>query len=372
MTIDSTGKIWLTLLGTNQIAEYDPSTKQSPRLYNAPAPDSSLQGITQARDGTIWFAETAAKKIGNLIPCQSDPCTITDYGPPMGVEISFPIQLAVDPNGTVWFTDHGSRQFGSFNPSTHEWKVYGIGYCSAPFADCAVGLPNAISVDYHGEIWFSEHYAGRVARYDPSSGTLTEYSVPANTPPYVWWMSPGPGNLIWFTAFGIGRIGYVNASIPVPISVNLTTGTVRVEQGTSQLVRASISNQADDPVYLNISANGHDAPLGSPPLLYGFGDPSQINPSPNPVMATFQVSAALPTDLGDRYVTLTAYNGNVAVSAFAIVDVTPTAIPFVLRTIAPYFSVGFALSIGLGSIGVVLIRMPKMFRKDRTTEEVRS
>ena len=372
MTIDSTGKIWLTLLGTNQIAEYDPSTKQSPRLYNAPAPDSSLQGITQAKDGTIWFAETASKRIGNLIPCQSDSCTITDYGPPAGVEITFPIQLAVDPSGTVWFTDHGNRQFGSYNPSTHEWKVYGIGYCSASFADCAVGLPNAISVDYYGKIWFSEHYAGRVARYDPSSGTLTEYSVPANTPPYVWWMSPGPGNLVWFTAFGIGRIGYVNASIPVPMSVNLQTVTVRVEQGTSQLIRASLSNEADDPVYLNISANGHDAPFGSPPLLYGLGDPSQINPSLNPVMATFRVSAALPTDLGDRYVTLTAYNGNVAVSAFAIVDVTPTAIPLVLRTNAPYFSVGFALSMGLGSIGLRLIRIPKMFRKDRTTEEVRS
>ena len=40
MTLDPTGRIWLTLPGTNQIAEYDPSTRESPNLYNAPAPNS--------------------------------------------------------------------------------------------------------------------------------------------------------------------------------------------------------------------------------------------------------------------------------------------------------------------------------------------
>jgi hypothetical protein len=370
MTIDSSGRIWLTLLGTNQIAEYDPSTKQSPAFYNAPTPNSSLQGITVASDGTIWFAETAAKRIGHLIPCQSTSCTLTDFGPPAGVEITFPIQLAVDHSDTVWFTDHGSNQFGNFNPTTGAWKVFPIGYCSASFPDCGIGLPNAISVDSNGNIWFSEHYAGRVARYDPSNGILTEYVVPANTPPYVWWMSPGPGNLVWFTAFGIGRIGYVNASIPVSITIRAEAVTFRVEQGTSQIIPASVSNQAGSLVYLNVSANGHDAPFGSTALLYGFAGPSQVSAT-NPVTATFRVFASFGADPGERLVALTAYNSNVAVNAFVIVDVTPTTIPFVLRTNAPYFSVGFAFSIGAGSIGLFLIRLPRNSWRDRKTEGFR-
>jgi hypothetical protein len=270
----------------------------------------------------------------------------------------------------VWFTDHGSNQFGSFNPSTHEWKVFPIGYCSASFADCGVGLPNAISVDSNGKIWFSEHYAGRVARYDPSNGTLTEYVVPANTPPYVWWMSPGPGNLVWFTAFGIGRIGYVNASIPVSITITAEAATFRVEQGTSQIIPASVSNRAGSLVYLNVSANGHDAPFGSTALLYGFAGPSQVSAT-TPVTATFRVFASFGADPGERLVALTAYNSNVAVNAFVVVDVTPTTIPFVLRTNAPYFSVGFALSIGAGSIGLFLIRLPRNSWRDRKTEPFR-
>lgn len=371
MTIDSSGRIWLTLLGTNQIAEYDPSTKQSPNLFNAPAPNSSLQGITIGEDGTIWFAETAAKRIGHLIPCQSTSCTITDFGPPASIEITFPIQLAVDHSGTVWFTDHGSNQFGNFNPTTGAWKVFPVGYCSASFPDCGIGLPNAMSVDSKGKIWFSEHLAGRVARYDPSNGTLIEYAVPASTnPPYVWWMAPGPGNLVWFTSFGLGKIGYVNASLPVPINIDAVPGMLSVEQGTSQTISATITNQASSPVFLNVSANGHDAPFGSPPLLSGFGEPHTIQPTANPATATYRISAALTADLGQRYVTLTVYNSNVAVNAFVKVNVTPTTIPLIFRTSAPYFSVGFVFSIGLGSVGIFLIR-PLMNRgKDQNKEEV--
>jgi len=371
MTNDTFGRIWITLLGSNQVVAYDPSGFLSPQFFDAPAASASLQGIAMGPDGTIWFAETTAKRIGHIIPCLTGSCNVTDYGPPPNVEITFPIQLAVDRGGVVWFTDHGRGQFGSFNPSTGEWRVFGIGYCSESYnPDCPVGLPNAISLDSNGMIWFSEHFAGRVAKYDPTIGSLTEYFVPATTIPYVWWMWPGPGNLVWFTAFGLGEIGYVNASVPVPIAISAGVQPVKVEQGTSQAIAASITDQAGGPVYLNVSTNGHDGPFGSAPLLYGFAIPSKIEPTANAVTVTFRVYAAWTADPGERYVTLTAYNGNVAVNAFVNVNVTRTTVPFIFRTSAPYISVGFAFSIGLGSVGIFLIR-PLMNRgKDQNKEDV--
>jgi streptogramin lyase len=354
MTIDPSGRIWVTLLGTNQIAEYDPSTRQSPRLYNAPAPNASLQGITIAPDGTVWFAETVPKRIGHLIPCESASCTITDYGPPRGVQITFPIQLAVDLNGAVWFTDHGSNQFGSFNPSTLEWRVFPIGYCSASFADCAAGLPNAIFVDSSGKIWFSEHYAGRVARYDPSNGTLIEYAVPATTPPYIWWASPGPGNLVWFVAFGLGEIGYVNASLPIPISISAMNST-ELEQGGSMNVLTVVHKLAADHVYLNVSANSNDAPLGLSPLLYGSSNKWQIGPSDTVVSTVFRLSAAWTLGLRERYVALTAYTNNIAVSVFVRVDV--------VQAKTPYFSTVLASTIAIGSVALYWRYVPKKSKK---------
>ena len=370
MTIDSAGRIWITLLGTNQIAEYDPIGKTLVNLYNAPANGASLQGITTAPDGSIWFTETTAGRLGRISPCETTSCSVTDYGPPPNVHVTFPIQLAVYSDGTVWFTDHGSSQFGSFNPSRGEWRVFGIGYCSETYnPDCAVGFPNAISLDSDGKIWFSEHFAGRVAKYDQATGSLTEYYVPATTIPYIWWMWPGPGDLVWFTSLGLGEIGYVNASLPVPIKIDAGQGTISVEQGTSQTIPAAITNQASGPIYLNVTANSHDAPFGSPKLLYGFSEQNPIEPMPNAVTATFRIFAALTTDLGERYVTLTAYDRYVAVNAFVAVNVTPNTIPLILRTSVPYISVGFATSIGLGSVGLFLIRLPKSLRKNSSREE---
>ena len=361
MTMDPTGRIWLTLLGTDQIAEYDPSTKEPPNIYGPPAPNSSLQGITVAPDGSIWFAETAARRLGHLIPCQSTSCTMTDYGPPNGVEITFPIQLAVDRNGTVWFTDHGSNQFGSFNPSTLEWKLFPIGYCSASFADCAVGLPNAISLDSSGKIWFAEHFAGRVARYDPSDGTLVEYAVPAVTPPYIWWMSPGPGNLVWFLeAFGLGNIGYVNASLPIPISIKAPS-SLELEQGGSKNVPALVQKLAGSYVYLNISANSNDAPLGLSPLLYGSTDQNQIEPGDTTMSTVFRLSAAWNLGLGQRYVALTAYNNNVAVNVFVQIDV--------IQAKTSYFSTGLASTIVIGSVALYWRHMPKKSKNGKAAKK---
>ncbi len=371
MTNDTYGRIWITLLGSNQVVAYDPSGIVPPQFFDAPVASASLQGITIGPDGTIWFAETTAKRIGHIIPCLTGSCNVTDYGPPPNVEIAFPIQLAVDRGGVVWFTDHGRGQFGSFNPSTGEWRAFGIGYCSEWYnPDCPVGLPNAISLDSNGMIWFAEHFAGRVAKYDPTTASLTEYFVPAATIPYVWWMWPGPGNLVWFTAFGLGDIGYVNASLPVPISISTGVQSVKVEQGTSQPIPASITDHAGGPVYLNVSTNGHDGPFGSAPLLYGFAIPSKIEPTANAVTVTFRVYAAWTADPGERYVTLTAYNGNVAVNAFVTVNVTLTTLPFIFRTSAPYVSVGFASSIGVGSFALYLSSLPKNSQNDQDRRKV--
>ena len=359
MTIDLKGRVWLTLLGTNQIAEYDPSTKEPPRLYNAPSPKASLQGVAIAPDGSVWFAEPVARRIGHLIPCQSTSCSITDYGPPNGIEITFPIQLTVDPAGTVWFTDHGSNQFGSFNPSTHEWKVFPIGYCSTSFPLCATGLPNAISVDSSGRIWFSEHYAGRVAEYNPSDETLTEYVVPATTPPLIWWASPGPGNLVWFVGLGQGEIGYVNASMPIPFSIT-AVNSIEVEQGGSKSVPVLVQKPVGESVFLNVSANSHDAPPGLSPLLYGSPIQGLLGPGNATTSNIFRISAAWNLGLGVRYLALTAYTNNVAVNTFVRVDVVPAT--------TPYFSTGLASTIAIGSLALYWRYTLRKSKASQTTE----
>src|SRR5207249_11844410 len=104
VTTDGLDRVWITL-GSNKTAMYDPSTGRS-ATFAVPTPIAILPVITIAPAGTVWFAETGARKLGRL---DLSELTIAEYTSP---ELVAPIQVAVDNTGTVWFTDHGNNEFG--------------------------------------------------------------------------------------------------------------------------------------------------------------------------------------------------------------------------------------------------------------------
>lgn len=331
IAIDSLGRVWLTLYSSNRIGMYDPSSKQN-ASYPVPTPGAGVYGITVAPDGMIWFTEVGLKKLGRLDPstCTSSICKIDEYSPPPSIQLIAPVQVAVDGRGVVWFTDHGTNEFGSFNPQTGEWRKLPLGYC---LGSCSLGLPNGISSDAQGKIWLSEHLAGRVARYDPQLDTLTEYIVPvpsgssSTTYPYTWWAWPGPNNLIWFTAFGLGIIGYVNASTQVPLSITANR-EVSVRQGASGRLVATVSYQGQRTVSIDLSSSTRN--LFGPTLLSGSASPATIQPRSGPTTTTITIMAGWSLPLGTQYVALTASDGQIATSLFVKVKVVESTLIYAM------------------------------------------
>jgi hypothetical protein len=345
---DTRGRIWMSMIdtsGKSSIAMYDPMGPSN-QTYRLPNSDAFIQGITIVGN-TIWFAEAGAKKIGRLIPESSN---FTEYSPPPYVNLAAPIQVAVDPSGGVWFTDHGSNQFGFFDPHTSNWKVFPIGYCPD---NCSVyGLPNAIYADAKGTIWFSEHVAGRVAHYDPSAGILTEYSVPGNSPPLIWWAMPGPNNLVWFVAWALGEIGYVNASIPIPFSLSsLSSSDLVVQTGSSVTVQAQARLQGAGTLSFGVSPVTQDESIQFPSQVYG-SPPSDLTLGDGSQTVGFSVSAAWNATPGPRYMALTASDGLVAVNFHVKVVVIAASAPFV--------AFGFSSVIVLGFFRFYLRRLRKL------------
>jgi streptogramin lyase len=348
LTTDPQGRIWMSMVGSSgasTIAVYDPSSQLN-QNYTVPTTGAIIQGITvNALGNTIWFAEGGPKKIGRLIPGASQP--FTEFSPPASINLAFPIQVAVDASGNVWFTDHGSNQFGVLDPLTSVWKVFPIGFCSD---NCLYpGLPNAIFVDARNDIWFSEHFAGRVGRYDPSNGTLTEYGVPGSSTPLMWWAMPGPNNLVWFVAWGVGEIGYVNASIPVPFSLSGPSAEVVVQRGSSVNVPVRVSSQGTTTLSFGVSPVTQDQSLRFPAQVYGPSPPN-LTLNNNSQTVTFGVSAAWNATFGPRYVALTASNGEVTVNVHVRVVVAEAS--------APIVALGFSSVIVLGGLALYL-RRPK-------------
>lgn len=323
LAVDAQNRMWLTLTNSNKIAMYDPSNPQNGRFFDVPTPTSLVQGIAVAPDGTIWFVETGAKKLARLDPGAAN---ITEFSFPF--DFLSPVQVAIDRNGMVWSTSHGTNQFGSFNPQTGEWRTYPVGYCPE---SCSIGLPNAIAVDSQGKIWFSEHIGGRIARLDPESLLLTEYIIPI--PPgspgssfaFPWWASPGSSNLVWFTAFGFGEIGYVNASVPVPFTIS-TEREITVQRGFTSQLAVAIDHQNQGVVSVGVS----------PSLEYFSRDPlisgsfiQNIPVGGSLVKVTIGITAAWDAPEEPRVVMITASDGQVAVSVPVKVNVVQPVLLYV-------------------------------------------
>lgn len=349
LALDNQERIWMTVLsssGASRVVLFDPTDGLN-RTYLVPTSTAFIQGITIAPDNSVWFAEAGSRKLGRLA-CAS--CNITEFSPPSYLNLAALTQVAVDDSGNVWFTDHqGDNQFGVFNTQTNTWKTFPIGYC--PDA-CVSGLPNAIFVDTHNKIWFSEHIAGRVGRYDPSTSVLTEYVV-SSTPnafPLVWWARPGLNNLVWFVANGLGEVGYINASLPVQLTLAGPSGDITIPKGITKNIPVIVDLQGAQTVSFGVSPLTQDQEsFESQAQLYGSG-PSGIGPSNSPQTVAISVSASWSATSGARYVALTAHWGNVAVSIHVRVVVVESSAAFV--------ALGFSSLILLGSLTVYL-RRPK-------------
>ncbi len=350
LALDHQGRIWMTVFGStgkSSVVMFDPSDGLN-RTYSVPTSNAYVQGIAvaPAPDNTVWFAEAGARKLGR-IAC--DSCSIEEISPPSSLNVAALSQVAIDNSGNVWFTVHeGDNQFGVFNPQADTWKTFPIGYC---LDACVSGLPNAIFVDARNRIWFSEHIAGRVGSYDPSSDVLTEYPVSPDPYPGVWWAMPGPNNLVWFVANRLGEVGYVNATLPVPVNLAGPSGDIVIQKGFYRNIPVTVNFQGPQTLSFAVSPLTQDQQSStSPAQLYGSG-PSSIGPSTSPQTATISVSAAWSATSGARYVALTATWNNVAVSIHVRIMVVEASVPVV--------ALGFSFLILLGCPAFYLRRPRK-------------
>ncbi|MBO0889068.1 hypothetical protein J2P12_08225, partial [Candidatus Bathyarchaeota archaeon] len=194
----------------------------------------------------------------------------------------------------------------------------------------------------------------------PKYGTLIEYNLPThstvcstNCDPLVWWMRPGPNNLIWFVSYGMGEIGYVNATVPIPFSIDLSS-QVTVVQGKSVNIPVSTSFIGEAPL-INMSITRIDSTANPPMLSWTIGA-ERISSGGNTANSTIMLSAAWNSTLGPRYVAVTAYTANVALNTFVEVSVDPFSLTV-------YTTVGVAVGISAFSLISVGMTLVSTYRK---------
>lgn len=175
--------LWFTNGGTDKIGKI--TTAGAVTEYSATKGTGPI-AITKGSDGNLWFAMASpGSQVGKITPSGTVSYFMLSKGMFNGRDI------AAGPDGNLWFT-------------STEGNVGKITTTGTFTAYASSGQPTGIASGPDGNVWFTQNTGNKIVKIT-TSGTMTEYSLPAATNP--WGIVSGPDEKLWFTASGkIGKI----------------------------------------------------------------------------------------------------------------------------------------------------------------------
>ena len=150
-----------------------------------PTANAAPTGITSAADGSVWFTERNANKVGRL----AANGVLTEYAVPTAA--SAPDQITAGADGYVWFTERYGGKIGRISQS---------GGAITEFALPGVGdYPTTIAT-VTGKVWFATDDSAATARlgWISTTGVIIELATGA-TRTAITSITGGPDGNLWVT-----------------------------------------------------------------------------------------------------------------------------------------------------------------------------
>lgn len=215
------------------VGHFNPETEEFREL---PLEDGAgPHTVVVGDDGTVWYAGNRARHIGKMDPETGE---ITKYM--MDEEHARdPHTFAFDNDGNLWFTAQGGNGVGHFNIETGEARViavpterarpYGIRMSPdgerpwiALFGTNKIATvdpetmelteielprdeirPRRLDITSDGNIWYGDYAAGKIGRYNPDSGEVTEWDMPDGEDSRPYAVLADDNDRIWLSASGL-------------------------------------------------------------------------------------------------------------------------------------------------------------------------
>ena len=131
------GAVWTTLPNANKVLRFVPGAEAT--VFDVPTRQSGLGDIAVAADGTVYFLELSANKIGRVAGGRVEEFAVPT--PAAGLTA-----LAVAPDGAAWFTELRGHRLGRLRDGT-------ITEFELPRPDAR---PFGIAVDGDGKVWYAD------------------------------------------------------------------------------------------------------------------------------------------------------------------------------------------------------------------------
>jgi len=192
-TFDAQGNAWFAEQYANYLGRFE-KRQQTFRIFPLGTWKGSPLGPQDLHfdgRGLLWFTAAQGQAIGRLDPSSG---AIRLWPVP-----SSPSTLTLTPTGRVWFGIEGA--LGTLDPASGQIILY--------------ALPNpqaqvySMATDTAGHLWFTEVLPGKLGRFDPTSSTLTELSVPTfsgESPPALYALVIDHQQQIWFVDIGANTL----------------------------------------------------------------------------------------------------------------------------------------------------------------------
>jgi poly(3-hydroxybutyrate) depolymerase len=267
---------------------------RSTRVFRLPEPGAEPFDVAIGSDGSVWFTEFAANKIGRI----SRTGVITQFAVPTAK--SGPYQITAGADGAMWFTEYNTTKIGRVSSAGRitEFQIPGLSYggaaiTAAPTGEVLspdpagfvnvispsgpvtrihvpadLGLPFALARLRDGTLWLSEltgfyEFSRYLLAFPDGSGqpSLT-VTLPSPLSDVVA-LAAGPGDSVWFADFGGSDVGEVSAHGQVSLlAADPGLG------GLSDVVAGpggSMWFTEQDGIVGRVASDGHVAELALPP-----------------------------------------------------------------------------------------------------------
>jgi virginiamycin B lyase len=276
--------LWVTEILVSKIGEL--STNGTLREYQLPGGTNATPSqIIFANSTTGYYSDVGQGYAGGGVysfnPSHFSPALVG------GQKLTDPSSLTIG-SGSLWVALHGSSSVGRYNFTTKAWAYYP----TTPVSRNTTTLPYFIQSD-GSTIWLNEHFGNRMARIDPVTNSLTEYSESSHV--------GGNGSIGNTLTFGLGDgkawfaeltgnvLGYVDASYSPGFSTSIAgNSTVVINKGSS----ASVS--------LIVHYTTHQGPL-----TLGFADSESLISTPSNLSFSAPGSQIVPPPGGESSVKVT-------------------------------------------------------------------
>jgi streptogramin lyase len=205
LTAGPDGNVWFTDPCANKIGRI--TTSGVITEFAIPGPSvGAIGGIVAGPDHNLWFiAPKGSALVDATLKVDRVTTTsgvITEYAIPApalrpnGVYCTD--SIAPGPDGTLWFTECGANRIGRITTEGNitEFPIPTLN-----------SLPAGITTGPDGNVWFTESSADQLGRIT-MTGAVTEFPVrtPNSSPGDI---TSGPGGTLWFTESSVNKIGRI-------------------------------------------------------------------------------------------------------------------------------------------------------------------